>query len=54
MRLKSGKAMQLLLQKIETALIRRENVIRFLVFRTAVMLVMLIGFYVGVRHQLVE
>lgn len=40
------------LQAFEAVMIRRENVIRFLVARFVLMLTMVLGFWVGVRHTL--
>lgn len=39
------------LQRIESVLMRRENVIRLLVGRLLLMLMMVIGFWVAMRHS---
>ena len=40
------------LQAFESTLVRRENVIRFLVGRFLLMLVMVIGFWVAIRNTI--
>jgi hypothetical protein len=42
------------LQSLEAVLIRRENVIRFLVARLLLMLVMVLGFWLVVRPPLLS
>ena len=44
--------LQTWLQSIESVMVRRENVIRFLVVRFLLMLTMVFGFWIGVRHGL--
>lgn len=46
------KALQARMQTFESAMIRRENVIRFLVGRLLLMLAMVIGFWVTIRSTL--
>ena len=46
------KRLQDLLQAFESAMVRRENVIRFLVGRFLLMLSMVIGFWIAVRNTL--
>ena len=40
------------LQAFESVMVRRENVIRFLVGRFVLMLIMVLGFWVGIRSSL--
>jgi hypothetical protein len=46
------KRLQTVLQHIETTMVRRENVIRFLVGRSLLMLVMVVGFWLAMRNSL--
>lgn len=46
------KRLQAVLQHIETTMVRRENVIRFLVGRSLLMLVMVVGFWLAMRNSL--
>ena len=46
------KRLQDLLQAFESAMVRRENVIRFLVGRFLLMLTMVIGFWIAIRNAL--
>jgi len=46
------KRLQAQLQIAESVMVRRENVIRFLVGRFLLMLTMVIGFWVGIRNTL--
>jgi hypothetical protein len=44
--------LQTWLQSVESVMVRRENVIRFLVVRFLLMLTMVLGFWIGVRYGL--
>lgn len=46
------KRLQAVLQHIETTMVRRENVIRFLVGRSLLMLAMVVGFWLAMRNSL--
>jgi hypothetical protein len=46
------KRLQDQLQIVESVMVRRENVIRFLVGRFLLMLTMVIGFWIGIRNTL--
>ncbi|NBW62035.1 MAG: hypothetical protein EBR33_02165 [Synechococcaceae bacterium WB4_1_0192] len=46
------KRLQTVLQHIETTMVRRENVIRFLVGRSLLMLAMVVGFWLAMRNSL--
>jgi len=46
------KRLQTVLQHIETTMVRRENVIRFLVGRSLLMLAMIVGFWLAMRNSL--
>lgn len=45
------KRLQDRLLALEAAMLRRENVIRFLVGRFLVMLMMVLGFWIGIRRS---
>jgi len=46
------KRLQAVLQRIETTMVRRENVIRLLVGRFLLMLAMVVGFWLAMRNSL--
>jgi uncharacterized membrane protein len=46
------KRLQERLQAFEAYMVRRENVIRFLIGRFVLMLMMVLGFWVGIRSSL--
>lgn len=46
------KRLQTVLQHIETTMVRRENVIRFPVGRSLLMLAMVVGFWLAMRNSL--
>jgi hypothetical protein len=46
------KRLQAVLQHIETTMVRRENVIRFLVGRFLLMLAMVVAFWLAIRNSL--
>ena len=46
------KRLQDQLQIVDSVMVRRENVIRFLVGRFLLMLTMVIGFWIGIRNTL--
>ena len=50
MEFSAWKSLQVWLHNLESTMVRRENVIRFLVARFLLMFVMVLGFWVGVRH----
>lgn len=46
------KQLQAQLQAFEASMVRRENVIRFLIGRFLLMLAMIVGFWVAIRSSL--
>lgn len=52
MKFTAWKRLQDDLQRLETVMVRRDNVIRFLVGRFLLMLAMVIGFWFVMRHSI--